>query len=162
MQVTEVISTAKDAITVKRVFAEPYEKIVGLVAIAYMLSRPRVTRARAKLRSRPAAPQLGASTGHPRPTQHVGDGHQPDDLLVRLGEHPLDRDRILGCADDLGDLHDSSSTVPVRWRALRLILRAARREGRGLKVPACAGWTPCDEAQDWLGQRVDGRRMCRI
>jgi hypothetical protein len=55
MQVTEVISTAKDAITVKRVFAEPYEKIVGLVAIAYLLSRPRVTRARAKLRSRRAA-----------------------------------------------------------------------------------------------------------
>jgi uncharacterized spore protein YtfJ len=118
MQLSEVISTAKDAITVKRVFAEPYEKdgvavivaatvsggagggtghdekgqngegggfglsgrpagayvikngevdwrpavdpnriitIVGLVAIAYLLSRPRVTRARAKLRSRRAA-----------------------------------------------------------------------------------------------------------
>ncbi|NMM22301.1 MAG: sporulation protein [Phycicoccus sp.] len=118
MQLSEVISTAKDAITVKRVFAEPYEKdgvtvivaatvsgggggggghdekgqdgegggfglsgrpagayvikngevdwrpavdpnrivtIVGLVAIAYLLSRPRVTRARAKLRSRRSA-----------------------------------------------------------------------------------------------------------
>lgn len=118
MQVSEIISTAKDAITVKRVFAEPYEKdgvtvivaatvgggaggggghdekgqdgegggfglsgrpagayvikngevdwrpavdpnrivtMVGLVAIAYLLSRPRVTRARAKLRSRRAA-----------------------------------------------------------------------------------------------------------
>jgi len=118
MQVTEVISTAKDAITVKRVFAEPYEKdgvtviaaaavsggagggtghdekgqdgegggfgmsgrpagayviqngevnwrpavdpnrivtMVGLVAIAYLLSRPRVARARAKSRSRQAA-----------------------------------------------------------------------------------------------------------
>lgn len=118
MQVSEVISTAKDAITVKRVFAEPYEKdgvtvivaatvgggagggtghdekgqngegggfglsgrpagayvikngevdwrpavdpnrivtMVALVAIAYLLSRPRATRARAKLRSRRAA-----------------------------------------------------------------------------------------------------------
>jgi len=118
MKVTEVLSTAKDAITVKRVFGEPYEKdgltvipaavvgggagggsgqddkgqegggggfgmsgrpagalvikdgqvswrsaldpnrivtMVGLAVIAYLLSRPRMARARGKARNRPAA-----------------------------------------------------------------------------------------------------------
>jgi uncharacterized spore protein YtfJ len=118
MKVTEVLSTAKDAITVKRVYAEPYEKdgltvipaavvgggagggsgqddkgqegggcgfgmsgrpagalvikdgqvswrpaldpnrivtMVGLAVIAYLLSRPRMARARGKSRNRPAA-----------------------------------------------------------------------------------------------------------
>jgi uncharacterized spore protein YtfJ len=118
MNVTEVLNTAKDAITVKRVYAEPYEKngltvipaavvsggagggtgqddkgqegggggygmsgrpagafvikdgqvnwrpaldpnrivtMVGLAVIAYLLSRPRMARARGKSRRRPAA-----------------------------------------------------------------------------------------------------------
>jgi uncharacterized spore protein YtfJ len=117
MKVTEVLSTAKDAITVKRVYAEPYEKdgltvipaavvgggagggsgqddkgqegggggfgmsgrpagafvikdgqvswrpaldpnrivtMVGLAVIVYLLSRPRMARARGKARSRQA------------------------------------------------------------------------------------------------------------
>lgn len=118
MKVTEVLSTAKDAITVKKVYGEPYEKdgltvipaavvgggagcgsgqddagqegggggfgmsgrpagalvikdgqvnwrpaldpnrivtMVGLAVIAYLLSRPRMARARGKARNRPAA-----------------------------------------------------------------------------------------------------------
>ena len=118
MKVTEVLNTAKDAITVKRVYAEPYEKdgltvipaavvsggagggaghddkgqdgegggfgvsgrpagafvikdgqvswrpavdpnrfvtMVGLAAIAYLLSRPRMARARATWRNSPEA-----------------------------------------------------------------------------------------------------------
>jgi len=118
MKVTEVLNTAKDAITVKRIYAEPYERdglavipaavvgggagggsgqddkgqegggggfgmsgrpagafvikdgqvswrpavdpnrivtMAGLVLIAYLLSRPRMARARARSRSHPSA-----------------------------------------------------------------------------------------------------------
>ncbi|MGZ4443496.1 MAG: hypothetical protein ACXVXC_10065 [Nocardioidaceae bacterium] len=118
MQVTEVLNTAKDALTVKRIFAEPYEKgdltvipaavvgggagggtghdkqgqegegggfgmtgrpagayvikdgrlgwrpavdpnrmfmVLGMVVIAYLLSRPRMARARARANRRKAA-----------------------------------------------------------------------------------------------------------
>jgi uncharacterized spore protein YtfJ len=131
MKVTEILSTAKDTITVKRVYAEPYEKdgltvipaavvgggagggsgqddkgqegggggfgmnarpagafvikdghvdwrpaidpnrivtMVGLVVIAYLLSRPRLARARGRARANAIAKAHGNARGRGRAT----------------------------------------------------------------------------------------------
>lgn len=51
MDITEVLSTVKDTATVKRVFAEPYEKdgltVIPVVLVAFLLTRPRVVRVHA-------------------------------------------------------------------------------------------------------------------
>src|SRR5665647_2078948 len=80
-------------------------------------------------------------------------------LLIRLGEHPFDRDRILGCADDLGDLHDSSSTAPARWRRSQTHTPCGTAGGKRAKGPCLS----CSEAartayRNWTGDTVRRRR----